>query len=69
MPAVVEGWVQQKDPKLCQQLQDEIIESYQIDFHKYAKQHQIPHVSKVFEMIPAMPAKVHLWACRFRVTK
>lgn len=62
MPAVIEAWMNHKDPKLCQQLQDEIIESYQIDFHKYAKQHEIPYVSRVFEMIPAMLGQKFIYA-------
>ena len=53
MPAVIDAWVAERSPIICQTIQDEIIESYQIDFHKYAKQHEIPHVSKVFEAIPA----------------
>lgn len=54
MPAVINAWISDRDPVVCQKIQDEIIESYQIDFHKYAKQHQIPHVNKVFEAIPAL---------------
>lgn len=54
MPAVVDAWIADKDPAACQMIQDEIIESYQIDFHKYSKQHEISHVTKVFEMIPSM---------------
>ncbi|MHB1946585.1 MAG: ATP-binding protein [Gammaproteobacteria bacterium] len=53
MPAVIEAWISDHDPAACQKIQDEIIESYQIDFHKYAKQHEIPSVAKVFETIPA----------------
>jgi len=54
MPAVVDAWCKEKDSVVCQTLQDEIIESYQIDFHKYAKQHEIVHVARVFEKVPAM---------------
>lgn len=54
MPAVVEAWLQNKNALMCQRIQDEIIESYQIDFHKYAKQHEIPAVTKVFEALPAL---------------
>lgn len=62
MPAVIAAWLEHKDPRICQQIQDEIIESYQIDFHKYAKQHEIPHVSKVFESIPAMLGKKFIYS-------
>jgi predicted AAA+ superfamily ATPase len=54
MPAVIDAWIKDKDPNICQRIQDEIIESYQIDFHKYAKTHESPYVAKVFEAIPAM---------------
>lgn len=52
MPEVVDAWIADRDVKRCQMLQDEIIESYQIDFHKYAKAHEAPHVSLVFESLP-----------------
>lgn len=54
MPAVIDAWIAERSPLVCQKIQDEIIESYQIDFHKYAKQHEIPHVSRVFESIPSI---------------
>lgn len=54
MPAVVDAWISERDSVLCQRLQDEIIESYRIDFHKYAKQHEVSHVTKVFDAIPAI---------------
>lgn len=62
MPAVVDAWVAERDVLVCQRIQDEIIESYQIDFHKYAKQHEIPYVSKVFESIPAMIGKKFIYS-------
>ena len=43
-------------------IQDEIIEAYQIDFHKYTKQYQIPHVTKVFETIPALLGKKFIYS-------
>jgi len=62
MPAVVDAWNSDRDPVVCQQIQDEIIESYQIDFYKYAKQYDIPHVTKVFERIPAMLGKKFIYS-------
>jgi hypothetical protein len=62
MPAVIDAWIKDKDPVICQRIQDEIIESYQIDFHKYAKAHETPHVSKVFETIPAMLGKKFIYS-------
>ena len=61
MPAVIDAWCTHHDPKLCQQIQDEIIESYQIDFHKYAKQHEISKVTKVFERIPMFLGKKFIY--------
>lgn len=62
MPAVIDAWISNHDPLACQKLQDEIIESYQIDFHKYAKQHQIPHVTRVFEAIPLHIGKKFIYS-------
>lgn len=52
MPAVVEAWLDQRDPALCHEIQDEIIDAYQQDFHKYASDRQISYLSKVFMSIP-----------------
>lgn len=62
MPAVTDAWLSEHDPVVCQKLQDEIIESYQIDFHKYAREHEIPHVTKVFETIPAFIGKKFIYS-------
>lgn len=62
MPAVINAWISDHDPAVCQKIQDEIIESYQIDFHKYAKQHEIPHVAKVFEIIPTIIGKKFVYS-------
>ena len=52
MPAVIQQWLLSEDVRDCQRIQDELIESYRQDFHKYAKDRQIYHVTKVFENIP-----------------
>ena len=52
MPAVINSWITDKDPAECHELQDEIIQTYQDDFEKYARKNQIPYVSKVFETAP-----------------
>ena len=62
MPAVIDAWIAERSPMICQKIQDEIIESYQIDFHKYAKQHEISHVSKTFETIPAILGKKFIYS-------
>lgn len=62
MPAVLNVWLDSKDPIACQRTQDEIIEAYQIDFHKYAKDREIPHITKVFEKIPAMLGRKFIYS-------
>lgn len=54
MPTVVEAWVETKDPLICQNLQDKLIENYRVDFHSYIKPHEMPHAQKVFEAIPTV---------------
>jgi predicted AAA+ superfamily ATPase len=50
------------------------IESYQIDFHRYTKEHEMPHVTRVFETIPIMLGKKFIYSrvdsdCRSEVIK
>lgn len=52
MPAVVQAWISYKDILLCQEAQDEIINTYRQDFIKYARRQQIEYVTKVFNAIP-----------------
>ncbi|MBI4237788.1 MAG: ATP-binding protein [Deltaproteobacteria bacterium] len=52
MPAVVRAWLDHRDVRLCQQLQDEILQAYRQDFQKYARRRQITHVEQVFTAIP-----------------
>lgn len=62
MPAVIDAWISDRDPVVCQKIQDEIIVSYQIDFHKYAKQHELTQVAKVFEAIPTTLGKKFIYS-------
>ncbi len=57
MPAVVDGWLRLKNAKICQELQDELIQTYKQDFQKYAHKHQIESVEKVFNAIPQQLGK------------
>jgi predicted AAA+ superfamily ATPase len=52
MPAVAKVWLDHKDPRLCQEAQDEIIDVYRQDFSKYARRRQIENVTTVFDAIP-----------------
>lgn len=51
MPAVVDAWRIHQNPQYCQEIQDQIIQSYRQDFLKYAKQHQWAHVTQVFDQV------------------
>lgn len=57
LPEVVNQWIKTRDPRICQSVQDDIIETYMQDFHKYAKDRQIPYVSMLFERIPLLIGK------------
>jgi uncharacterized protein len=57
MPAAVAAWLNQRDPIICQEIQDEIIDAYQEDFYKYASDRQISYLSKVFMSIPQQLGK------------
>ncbi len=57
LPEVVNQWLNTGDPRICQSIQDDIIETYMQDFHKYAKDRQIPYVSMLFERIPLLVGK------------
>ena len=52
MPAVVKAWLEHRDAKICQEAQDEIIETYRQDFSKYARKRQVENVAVVFDAIP-----------------
>jgi len=52
MPAVIDAWLQTKDINTVQDVQDELVLAYKQDFHKYAKQHQMPRVDKIFVETP-----------------
>ncbi len=52
MPAVVNAWLEQRNPQICQEIQDEILQAYQQDFQKYATEKQIIYLNKVFSSIP-----------------
>lgn len=52
MPAVVAAFVEKGDFLECQNLLDELLESFTDDFAKYAKQSAIPHLQRVFSSVP-----------------
>lgn len=52
MPAVVSAFIETGNLLRCQEIQDEIIQSYKDDFVKYAKASQIPYLNKLLLSIP-----------------
>ena len=52
MPEVVETWVRTHDADRCQDIQGDIINTYQQDFAKYIKRFQLDKLDKVFNAIP-----------------
>ena len=52
MPEVVKIWIDTKDPFAIERIHTQLIDTYKQDFSKYAKQHQIKYVDRVFNAIP-----------------
>ncbi|MCB1116000.1 MAG: ATP-binding protein [Chlamydiia bacterium] len=52
MPEAVVEWIKTNDPKASFEVHHQIIESYQMDFNKYAKKHQIKYLEQLFSQIP-----------------
>jgi predicted AAA+ superfamily ATPase len=52
MPEVVGTWLTTRDAYACQDIQQDILTTYQQDFSKYAKQKDLPYLEKVFHKIP-----------------
>ncbi len=52
MPEVVNKYIVTKDLELCMQIQDDLIQTYKSDFHKYVKAYQIKYIEQVFQSVP-----------------
>ena len=52
IPESVASWIETKDPRASYEAQKELIQTYQQDFSKYAKKHQIPYLEILFQQIP-----------------
>lgn len=52
MPAVVQAWVDNRDPNECLQLHQSILSTYRRDFPKYSKKLQVKYVETMFSQIP-----------------
>ena len=54
MPAVVDSYAKSKSWLKARELQSTLIQSYRLDFPKYAKQTQIEHLEKCFQKAPSL---------------
>jgi len=52
MPEAVDTWIKTGNINKCLIVHQEIVDTYQQDFGKYAKGSQVEHVSRVFDSIP-----------------
>lgn len=57
MPEVVANWLEFQDIELVTNTQNNIINSYKLDFPKYAKSHQLKYVTALFEQTPKSMCK------------
>ena len=52
MPEAVHKWVKTQNAKESFEVHHQIIENYQMDFRKYAKQHQVKYLEQLYNQIP-----------------
>lgn len=52
LPEAVQAWAATKDPRASYEAQKQLIETYRLDFPKYAKKHQLPYLEILFSQIP-----------------
>jgi uncharacterized protein len=57
MPDIVEHWRKNKDPRTIARISDSILGTYQHDFVKYAKKHQIKYLDLLFKEVPRQLSK------------
>lgn len=52
MPEVIQTYLETKDLRQCSEKQAQLINTYRLDFNKYAKRTQVPHLRLLFDSIP-----------------
>ncbi|MDF1797431.1 MAG: hypothetical protein P1U63_12925 [Coxiellaceae bacterium] len=57
MPEAVKAYIKEKNFELVREIQDTILNNYQLEFSKHAPQEQIMRVNQVWEHIPSQLAK------------
>lgn len=59
MPEVVEAWIDTKEIERVEEIQQEIINSYELDFAKHAPPKDHPKLTAIWKSIPAQLAKTN----------
>ncbi|MCQ2188477.1 MAG: ATP-binding protein [Paludibacteraceae bacterium] len=57
MPEVVNEYAERRDYKIVQEIQHEILDSYERDFSKHAPINELPRIRQVWESVPTQLAK------------
>jgi hypothetical protein len=57
MPEAVETWIKNKDIDKLEEIQQKIIDSYELDFAKHAPSKDFPKLSAIWRSIPEQLAK------------
>ncbi len=57
MPEVVDSWISDKDIKQVNNIQDNILKSYESDFSKHVRNHEANKISLIWNGIPSQLAK------------
>lgn len=57
MPEVVNEYAERRDYKIVQEIQREILDSYERDFSKHASINELPRIRQVWESVPTQLAK------------
>lgn len=57
MPEVVNEYAERRDYKIVQEIQHEILDSYERDFSKHAPVNELPRIRQVWESVPTQLAK------------
>ncbi len=57
MPEAVNSWIENKDVEIVENIQDNILQMYQLDFAKHAPEKDLRKISQIWKSIPEQLAK------------
>ncbi len=57
MPEAVDCWMDTKDFRECGQIHRSLVETYRQDFSKYARNHQIKYIERLFNELPHLAGR------------